>query len=53
MIFFSSPAMTTPHDESTSVGISLWPDIRFRRSRLDLSFVTFLKIQSVPHSDIF
>lgn len=52
MIFFSSPAMITPHDESTSVGVSLCPDIRFRRFRFDLSFETFLKIQSIPHSDI-
>lgn len=48
MIFLSSPAMITPHDESMSVGVSLRPDIRFRRSRLDLSFETSLKIQSIP-----
>lgn len=48
MIFLSSPAMTTPHDESMSVGVSLRPDTRFRRSPLDLSFETFLKTQSIP-----
>lgn len=53
MIFCSSPAMITPQAESTSVGVSFFPEIRFRRSRLDLSFETFLRIQSIPHSDIF
>ena len=38
MIFLSSPAMITPHDESTSVGVSLCPDIRFRRSRFGFVF---------------
>lgn len=39
MILFSSPAIImTPHDESTSVGVSLRPEIRFRRPRLDSSF---------------